>query len=64
MLESEGVEEWIPGIIPHIEVSSHYTYMVVSQNRGTLLRVPTRRTIVHWGLYWGPLNLGNYHISR
>ena len=20
------------------------------------------RTIVYWGLYWGPLILGNYHI--
>ena len=27
--------------------------------RGTLLGVP----IVFWGLYWGPLNLGNYHIG-
>ena len=30
--------------------------------RGTLLRVPIIRTIVFWGLYWGPLILGNYHI--
>ena len=24
--------------------------------------VPIIRTIVYWGLYWGPLILGNYHI--
>ena len=31
--------------------------------RGTLLGVPIIRTIVFWGLYWGPLILGNYHTS-
>ena len=31
--------------------------------RGTILGVPIRRTIAFWGLYWGPLILGNYHIS-
>ena len=25
--------------------------------------VPIIRTIVFWGLYWGPLNLGNYHFA-
>ena len=30
--------------------------------RGTFLRVPIIRNIVFWGLYWGPLLLGNYHI--
>ena len=30
--------------------------------RGTILGVPIIRTIVFWGLYWGPLILGNYHI--
>ena len=30
--------------------------------RGTFLGVPIIRTIVFWGLYWGPLILGNYHI--
>ena len=24
--------------------------------------VPIIRTIVFWGLYWGPLILGNYHL--
>ena len=33
--------------------------------RGTFLGVPITRTIVtivFWGLYWGPLILGNYHM--
>ena len=29
---------------------------------GTLLGVPIIRTIVFWGLYWGPLVLGNYRF--
>ena len=28
-----------------------------------LLGVPIIRTIVFWGLYWGPLILENYHID-
>ena len=32
--------------------------------RGTILGVPIIRTIVFWGLYWGPPILENYHISR
>ena len=31
--------------------------------RGTILGVPITRTIVFWGLYWGPLILVNYHIG-
>ena len=30
---------------------------------GTFLGAPIIRTIVFWGLYWGPLILGNYHIT-
>ena len=30
--------------------------------RGTFLGVPRIRTIVYWGLYWGPLILGNFHM--
>ena len=30
--------------------------------RGTFLGVPIIRTIVYWGLYWGPFILGNYHV--
>ena len=42
--------------------SEHRMYMVVSQVRGTFLGVPIIRTIVLWGLYWGPPILGNSHI--
>ena len=31
--------------------------------RGTFLGVPIIRIIVFWGLYWGPLILGNYHLG-
>ena len=31
--------------------------------RGALLEVPIIRTIVFWGLYWGSLILGNYHVA-
>ena len=31
--------------------------------RGTILGVRIIRIIIYWGLYWGPLILGNYHIS-
>ena len=30
---------------------------------GTFLGVPIIRIIIYWGLYWGPLILGNYHIG-
>ena len=32
--------------------------------RGTIMGVPIIRIIVYWGLYWGALILGNYHVSR
>ena len=35
----------------------------VSKLRGTLLGVPIIRIIVYWGLYWGPLIQGNYHVG-
>ena len=31
--------------------------------RGTFLGVAIIRIMVFWGLYWGPLILGNYQIS-
>ena len=31
--------------------------------RGTILGILIIGIIVFWGLYWGPLILGNYHIS-
>ena len=36
--------------------------MGVSQNYGYRLRVPIMRTIVFWGVCWGPPILENYHI--
>ena len=42
--------------------------MGVSQIMGSLFwgvpRISTIRTIVYWGLYWGPLILGNYPIPQ
>ena len=32
--------------------------------RGTFLGVPIIRIIVFWGLYWGPLILGNYQLPH
>ena len=32
--------------------------------KNTFSGVATIRIIVFWGLYWGPLILGNYHISE
>ena len=31
--------------------------------RGTVLGVPILRIIVYWGVYWGPLILGNYQMG-
>ena len=31
--------------------------------KGTLSGVLIIRSIVFWGLYWGPLLLGNYHLT-
>ena len=31
--------------------------------RGTILGVPIIRTMIYWGLYWGTLILGNYHLT-
>ena len=31
--------------------------------RGTILGVPIIRTIIFWGLYWGSLIEGNYHLA-
>ena len=31
--------------------------------RNTFLGAPIIRTIVFWGLYWGPHILGNYHMG-
>ena len=37
--------------------------MGVPKIRGTILGVLIIRIIVFWGLYWGPLIWGNYHMG-
>ena len=34
------------------------------KNGGTFLGIPIIRIIAFWGLYWGPLILGNYHVEH
>ena len=45
---------------------AHFTFAIwgFPQIRGTILEVPVISTIVYWGLYWGTLILGNYHIKQ
>ena len=31
--------------------------------KGTFLGVPILRIIIYWGLYWGTLILGKYHVE-
>ena len=35
----------------------------IPKNRGTFLGVPILRAIVFWGVYWGPLVLGEHHLG-
>ena len=46
------------------ETPTEYIIWRFPKIRGTFLGVPMIRTIVYWGLYWGPLILGNYHIGQ
>ena len=39
---------------PHVGISNKFGV--------PFLGVPIIRTIVYWGLYWGTLILGNYHV--
>ena len=45
------------------QVGMLHDYMGVSKIRGTILGVPIIRAIVYWGLYWGTLIWGNYHMG-
>ena len=49
---------------PHMTPCCLYTPQKggVPKIRGTILGVPIIRTLVFWGLHWGPPILGNYHI--
>ena len=40
------------------------TYAGFPKIGGTILGVPRIRNIVYWGLSWGPLILGNYHMGH
>ena len=56
------MEDFVPGrLMESIRVAACHIWGF-PKIRGTLLGVPIRRTIVFWGLYWGPLILGNYHL--
>ena len=52
----------IKGYLEDADESNH-TKWGFPKIRGTFLGVPVIRTIVFWGLYGGPLNLGNYQIN-
>ena len=57
---------YIP-IIPLLQgggVLLRYVYGEFPEIRGTFLGVPITRMIIYWGLYWGSLSLGSYHVSR
>ena len=42
--------------------SSEASQLYIPKLGGTIIGVHIIRTIVFWGLYWGPLILGNYHM--
>ena len=53
-----------------VELIDHWGRFKQSLSEGfpklgvTFLGVPMIRTIVFWGLYWGPLILGNYQVHQ
>ena len=42
----------------------HDCIWVFPKIRGTIFGGPHNKIIVYWGLYLGPLILGNYHIPK
>ena len=46
-----------------ISFSMFASIWVFPKIRGTFLGVPIIRIVIYLGLYWGPLILGNYHLS-
>ena len=54
------VQDQLRDIILVVEAGKVIWYC--SKIRGTFSKVPIIRIIVFWGLYWGPLIQGNYHI--
>ena len=51
------------GTLAHVPCVSGNPIWGFPKIRGTLLGVLIIRIIVFWGLHWGPLILGNYHMS-
>ena len=49
--------------LPDLQKDTGHPTWEFPKIRGTFLGVPIIRTIVFWGLYWGPLILGNYHMN-
>ena len=60
------MQELQPAAVPMWEVSLTQRILKwgLPKIRSTFLGVPIIRTIVFWGLYWGPLILGNYQINE
>ena len=51
------------GDCQYYDETKHFSKSGFPKIRGTILGVPIIRTIVFWGLYWGPPILGNYQIG-
>ena len=51
---------WCTGITEYIPAQK----WVFPKIRGTFLGAPIMRIIIFWGLYWGPLILGNYQVPQ
>ena len=60
---SERIRDMVGSLAPTGIAKQPDIHMGVSQNWGYHFGVPIIRTIVYWGLYWGPPILGNYHIK-
>ena len=63
---------WLGGYtMKHYYLQGCFVEIAVTNNeiwgflkiRGTIVGVLIIRTIVYWGLYWGPPISGNYHIA-
>ena len=57
------LKEVYRGYIGIMEKTMETTIWDLLKIRGTFLGIPIVRTIIFWGLYWGPPILGNYNIG-
>ena len=53
----------IKRVVARLRSRCHSPICAFPKIRGTFLGVRIIRIIVYWGLYWGPLILGNYYIA-